>query len=82
MYTAILAAELDENGTDPKIEELFITSVRCILARPTGELTQKLFIGIKADLIKNIHRIAEVAALDGDEIGYLLGKVPKARRID
>jgi hypothetical protein len=77
MYTAILAAELDEDGTDPKIEELFITSVRWILARPTGELTQKLFIGKEADLIKNIHRIAEVAGLDGDEIGYLLGKSPE-----
>ena len=42
MLTAILAALLDEDWTTPKIEELFITSDRCFLARPTGETTHKL----------------------------------------
>ena len=79
MFTALLAALLDEDWTTPKIEELFITSDRCILARPTGEVTHKLFIGAEADLIRNIHGIAEVAGLDGDELGYLLGKVAEAR---
>ena len=82
MFTALLAAVLDEDWTTPKIEEPCITSDRCILARPAGELTHKLFIGAEADLIRNIHGIAEVAGLDGDELGYLLGKVAEARRID
>ena len=82
MFTALLAALLDVSWTTPKVEELFITSDRCILARPTGEVTHKLFIGVEADLIRNIHGIAEVAGLDGDELGYLLGKVAEARRID
>jgi hypothetical protein len=82
MFTAILAALLDEDWTTPKIEELFITTDRCILARPTGEVTHSLLIGAEADLIRNIHGIAEVAGLDGDELGYLLGKVAEARRID
>jgi hypothetical protein len=82
IFTAILAALLDEDWTTPKIEELFITSDRCILARPTGELTHKLVIGDEADLIRNIHGIAVIAELDGDELGYLLGKVAQARRID
>jgi hypothetical protein len=82
MFTAMLAALLDEDWTTPKIEELFITSDRCILARPTSEVTHKLFIGAEADLIRNIHGIAEVAGLDGDELGYLLGKVAEARKID
>ena len=82
MFTAVLAALLDEDWTTPKIEELFITSDRCVLARPTGEVTHKLFIGAEADLIRNIHGIAEVAGLDGDELGYLLGKVAEARRIE
>ncbi len=61
MFTAILAALLDEDWTTPKIEELLITSDRCILARPTGEMTHKIFIGAEADLIRNIRGIAEVA---------------------
>ena len=82
MFSAPFAALLDEDWTTPKIEELLISSDRCILARPTGEVTHKLFIGAEADLIRNIHGIAEVAGLDGDELGYLLGKVAEARRID
>jgi hypothetical protein len=41
-----------------------------------------LLIGARADLIRNIHGIAEVAGLDGDELVYLFGKVAEARRID
>jgi hypothetical protein len=37
---------------------------------------------VEADLIRNIHGIAEVAGLDGDVIGYLLGKVAEARTIE
>jgi len=82
MFTAMLAALLDEDWAMPKIEELFITPDRCILARPAGETTHKVFIGAEADLIRNIHGIAAVAGLDGDELGYLLGKVAEARRIE
>ncbi len=82
MFMALLAALLDEDWTTPKIEELFITSDRCILARLTGEMTHNLMIGAEADLIRNIHGIAEVAGLDGDELGYLLGQVAQARRIE
>ena len=45
-------------------------------------MTHKLFIGAETDLIRNIHGVAKVAGLDGDELGYLLGKVAEARRID
>ncbi len=82
MFTAILGALLDEDWTTPRIEELLITSDRHILARPTGEASHQIFIGAEADLIKNIHGIAEVAELDGDELGYLLARVAAARRID
>ncbi len=82
MFTAILGALLDEDWTTPKIKELFITTDRFVLARPTGEVTHNLVIGAEADLIRNIHGIAEVAGLDGDELGYLLGKIAEARRIE
>ena len=36
----------------------------------------------EADLIRNILGIAEIAGLDEDELGYLLGKVAEARKID
>jgi hypothetical protein len=45
-------------------------------------VTHKLVIGAEADLIRNIHGIAEVAGLDGDELGYLPGKIAEARRIE
>jgi hypothetical protein len=82
LFTALLAALLDEDWTTPKLEELFITSDHCILARHTGDVTHKLFIGAEADLIRNIHGIATVAGLDGDELGYLLGKIAEAKRIE
>ena len=52
-------------------------------SRPAnGGVTRKPFAGAEADLIRNIQGIAEVAGLDGDELGYLLGKVAEARRVD
>ncbi len=45
-------------------------------------MTQKIFIGAEADLIRDIRGIAEVAGLDGDELGHLLDKVAESRRIE
>ncbi len=43
--------------------------------------TNVLFpLGNSEDLLRNIHGVAIVAELDGDEIGYLLGRVAKIRR--
>ena len=36
--------------------------------------------GDEEDLIRNIHGVAPVAELDGDELGYLLGKVAEVKR--
>ena len=38
------------------------------------------FLGASQDLLKNVHGVAEVAELDGDESGYLLGKVAEIKR--
>jgi hypothetical protein len=51
MITAILAALLDQHWATLKIEELVITSDRCILARPTDEPAHKLLNGAEADRI-------------------------------
>jgi hypothetical protein len=82
MFAAILAALLDEDWTTHKIEELLITADRYVLARRAGEMTHKNSIGAEADLIRNIHGIAEVVRLNGDELGRLLGKVAEAGRIE
>lgn len=36
--------------------------------------------GASEDLLRNIHSVAPVAELDGDEIGYLVGKVAEIKR--
>jgi len=46
-----------------------------LLARVEGKATFKGFLGAEADLIRNVHGIAEVAGLDGDEVGFLLGRI-------
>jgi len=64
----------------PRIEELCIAPDRYFLARPAGEATFKTFISAEADLIRNIHGIAAVAELDGEEIGFHMGKVAEIKR--
>ena len=44
------------------------------------EAAFKAFLGASEDLIKNIHSVAPVAELDGDEIGFLVGKVAEIKR--
>ena len=51
-----------------------------LLGRCDGETTFKVFLGASADLIKNIHGVAPVAELDGDEIGFLVAKVVEIKR--
>lgn len=51
-----------------------------MLGRRDGESTFKVFLGASADLLKNIHGVAPVAELDGDEVGYLVAKVAEIKR--
>ncbi len=75
MFMAILASLLEEDWTTPNIRELRITRDHRLLGRSVGERSFKAFRCAEAGLIHNIHGIAAVAGLDGDELGYLLGKV-------
>jgi len=79
-FSALLGCLLEEDWTTPRIEELCISPDRCVLARLAGEAAFKVFIGTETDLIRNIHGIAKVAELDGDEVGFLLGKVAAIQR--
>jgi hypothetical protein len=75
IFRAILASLLDENWTTPNIRELKFARDQRLLGRSLGEAGFKAFHCLKAGLIRNIHGVAAVAHLDGDELGYLLGKV-------
>ena len=78
-FLAILASLLDEDWTTPNIMELRITRDRRLWGRSAGAVSFKAFRCAQADLICNIHEVAAVAGLDGDEIGYLLGQVAKIK---
>jgi len=79
MFRAILGCFLDEDWTEPKILQLVVTHDRCVLARAEGDVGFDKFIGAESDLIRNIHGVATTAELDGDEVGYLLGKVAELK---
>src|SRR5688572_20520549 len=74
-FQAILGCLLDENRATPRLVEMVITPDEHLLGRCEGEVSFKAFLGASEDLLRNIHGVAPVAALDGDEIGYLVGRV-------
>ena len=78
-FQAILGCLLGEDWTTPLLIEMVITPDGHLLGRCDGESSFKAFLGASADLLKNIHGIAPVAQLDGDEVGYLLGKVAEIK---
>lgn len=82
MFTALLGYLVGEDWATPKIEELRISPDRCILARVEGDVALKTFIGAEADLIRNVHGVAAVAELDGDELGFLLGRVAEIKGLN
>jgi hypothetical protein len=51
-----------------------------MLGRCEGDAAFKVFLGASEDLIKNIQGVAQVAELDGDEVGFLVAKVAEIKR--
>lgn len=66
--------------TSPRLIELVSTSDGHLLGRCEGEHSFKVFLGETEDLIRNIHGVAGVAELDGDELGYLVASVAEIKR--
>jgi hypothetical protein len=81
MFKAVLACLLGEVWTTPHIEELQLTPDSGFLARLEGDAGSNHFLGAGADLIRNIHGVARVAELDGDEVDYLVGRVAEIKRV-
>ena len=79
-FQAIIGCLLDEDWTTPRLIEMVITPDGHVLGRCEGEPSFKAFLGASEDLIRNLHGVAPVADLDGDEIGYLVAKVAEIKR--
>jgi hypothetical protein len=79
-FQAILGCLLAEDWTTPRLVEMSITPDGHMVGRCEGEVEAKAFLGAAEDLIRNIHGVAPVAGLDGDEVGYLVGKVAEVKR--
>jgi len=78
-FSVALAFSLASHSTMPLIEELYLNSDRHLVVRFTGEAEKRVYGGTKLDLISGIHAVAKEANLDGDELGYLLGKVAELK---
>lgn len=70
---------MEEDWTTPRLVEMVITPDGHLIGRCDDQSGFKAFLGASADLLKNIHGVAPAAGLDGDEVGYLLGKVAEIK---
>jgi len=78
-FQAIIGCLLGEDWTTPRLIEMVMTPDGHVLGRCDGDASFKAFLGASEDLIKNIHGVAPVADLDGDEVGYLVAKVAEIK---
>jgi len=79
-FQAILGCLLGEGWTTPRLVEMVITPDGHLVGRCEGEAAFMAFLEASEDLLRNIHGLAPVAELDGDEIGFLVGKVAEIKR--
>jgi len=79
-FQAILGCLLGEDWTTPRLIEMVMTPDGHVLGRCDGDSSFKIFLGASDDLLKNIHGVAKVADLDGDEVGYLVAKIAEIKR--
>ena len=73
------AASWVEDWTTPRLVEMVITPDGRPLGPCDGQATFKAFLGASED--QNIHGVAPVAELDGDEIGFLVTSHSQGRMI-
>jgi hypothetical protein len=70
-FAAILGCLLGEGWATPRLAEMVITPDGHLLGRCDGEATFKAYLGAPEDLVRNVHGVAKVAELDGDEIAEI-----------
>src|SRR4051794_22867108 len=59
-FRAILGCLVGEGWTTPRLEEMVITPDGHLLGRCEGQASHATFLGAAADLLKNVHGVAEV----------------------
>jgi hypothetical protein len=74
------AHEMVIPGRDSRLVEMVITPDGHLLGLCEGEASFRAFLGAADDLLRNIHGVAPVAGLDGDEIGFPVAKVAEIKR--
>jgi hypothetical protein len=79
-FQAILGCLLGEDWTTPRLVEMVISPDGHVLGRCEGDVSFRAFLGASEDLLRNIHGVAPVAELDGDEVGYLVAKIAEIKR--
>jgi hypothetical protein len=79
-FQAILGCLLGEDWTTPRLVEIVVTPDGHMLGRCEGQPGFSTYLGASQDLLRNIHGVARVAEMDGDELGYLLAKVAEVKR--
>jgi hypothetical protein len=79
-FLAILGCLLEEGWTTPRLLEICISPDGLMLGRPEDLDYPGKFLGTTRALFKDIQGLAQVAALDGDEVGYLVAKVAEIKR--
>jgi hypothetical protein len=62
------------------MQAIFDEAVQGQEVRTDTQNTEEVYLGTQDDLTRNIHGLAAVADLDGDEIGYLVGAVAAIKR--
>jgi hypothetical protein len=79
-FQAILGCLLGEDWTTPRLLEMMILPKGHMIGRSDGQPGFSTFLGAEEDLLRNIHGVAPVAELDGDEIGFLVARVAEVKR--
>ena len=80
-FTAILVCLVGEKGwTTPELAKLVATPDGMLLGRCEGEPDFRGFLGSLDDLMRNIHGLAPVAELGGDELAYLVAQAAELKR--
>jgi hypothetical protein len=79
-FRAILGCLLEQDWTTPRLVQMTLSLDGHLLGRAEGQVTEQVYLGSQDDLTRNIHGLAAVAELDGDEVGYLVGTVAAIKR--
>lgn len=79
-FRAILGCLLEQDWTTPRLVQMVLSPDGHLLGRTDSQSTEEVYLGTQEDLTKNLHGLAAVAELDGDELGFLVGAVAALKR--